>query len=344
MNSESEVMDRGLIITSNADISLYASNHNVESYDATNVLPIEALSKEYIIQTFSGDRQATEFAVVATKNNTTIKITPSDSIKLGDSFSTDSFTVILNEGQAYQVRGFRPQDDLSGTIICANQEIAVFNGGQSAKIPLDYGTDDHIVEQSLPTYMWGKEFVVTGSAIQDVNVVKVTAMYDGTKIYIDNVIDTILNKAESYEFALYKSTMDPDDIIPEDVSSHLYAIADAIYLNSSYPIMCFLYHSTQDANSMKGEYRRFGDPSMIFIPPLEQSIDEISFLTYNINKATTYHYVNIITKTSNVNEVELDNGKIASQFVIVPGNTKYSFARIKLGEGSHKIISSGDGF
>ncbi|MBQ8722392.1 MAG: hypothetical protein IJY67_09680, partial [Paludibacteraceae bacterium] len=345
LDTENEVLPRGLKVTSDVPISLYASNHNHESYDATNVLPIEALSTEYIIQTYSFDRQATEFALVATADNTQIIVTPSDYVKIEDTSSINPILITLNKGEAYQIRGFKPENDLSGTIVCANQPIAVFNGGQSAIVPEYAGTDDHLVEQSLPTYMWGKEFIVTNSKVQDFNIVKITAMYDNTKIYINHNQDTVLNKAESYEFALYKSTIDSTDIEIAEDTTMTYIIDDALYINSSYPTLCFSYHTSQDASvDMDKEYRRLSDPSMIFIPPLEQSINEISFLTYNINNTKTHHFVNIVTKTDNIYSVVLDNKNISSDFSVVSCNANYSYARIKIEQGSHKITSKGDGF
>ena len=56
---------RGVHVTSNYPISLYASNYGPSSYDATMVLPTSTLGQEYVIQTFSKDRNATEFAIVA---------------------------------------------------------------------------------------------------------------------------------------------------------------------------------------------------------------------------------------------------------------------------------------
>ena len=343
LENSNTIYDRVLKVTSNTNISLYASNYNNQSYGAFNVLPIEALSKEYIIQTYGSDVEATQFAIIATQDNTIVHITPSDTIKWGDeSFSIDPQVITLNKGQAYQIHANQPHDNLSGTIVCSKKPIAIFNGGQTTQITNDASSQDHIVEQSLPTYMWGKEFIVANSKVQDFNIVKITAMYDNTRIQINNQIDTILNKTESYTFAQYRSEITPNDIYIEDTTVNNYIIADASYIETSYPTTCFLYHSSRDFDTDAKEYKKFGDPSMIFIPPLEQSVNDISFLTYNINKAETYHFVNIITK--NKNSVYLDGVKInSSEFTNIP-NSNYYYARIEINEGSHKLTSGGDGF
>ena len=125
LSAEDTVMQRGLIVTSDsANISLYASNYGPESYGATNVLPIAALSKEYVIQSYFSDRYATEFAIVATQDGTKISITPSnDNIKKKDgSHYTEPFVKELNKGEAYLFRGETDNDykDISGTVICSN--------------------------------------------------------------------------------------------------------------------------------------------------------------------------------------------------------------------------------
>ena len=71
---ESDDRFRGIHITSDANISVYITNHKQGFFDGTNVLPTPALLKEYVIQTYMADIDATEFAIVATKNNQRVDI------------------------------------------------------------------------------------------------------------------------------------------------------------------------------------------------------------------------------------------------------------------------------
>lgn len=70
------VESKGVHVVSNKPISLYAVSQNpvVGSQDGTNVYPTKALGKGYIIQTYGSDKWSTEFALVATENNTTTYI------------------------------------------------------------------------------------------------------------------------------------------------------------------------------------------------------------------------------------------------------------------------------
>ena len=246
LENSNKKYDRVLRVTSDVPISLYASNYNNQSYGAFNVLPVEALSKEYVIQTYKSDTEENQFAIIATQDNTTIRITPSAPIRWGEESSTvDPQIITLDKGEAYQIFGKGPEDDLSGTIVCSDKSIAVFNGGQSSMSTSTVGTPDNVVEQILPTYMWGKEFIVSQSKIQDFNVVKITAMYDNTKIYINNQEYKTLNKTESYEFVISK----PNISINEDFLENRPEIKkEVVYIKTTWPTNCCLYHTSTVLN------------------------------------------------------------------------------------------------
>lgn len=60
---------RGVIDKKQPPVSLYITNyHSSNGYEATNILPVNALEREYMVQTYHTDDNATEFAVIATQN------------------------------------------------------------------------------------------------------------------------------------------------------------------------------------------------------------------------------------------------------------------------------------
>ena len=81
-----------------------------------------------------------------------------------------------------------------------------------------------------------------------------------------------------------------------------------------------------------------GDPSMLWVNPIEQQIDQVTFATYESlnNKGTTNHYVNIVTE--NKDAMLLDNVSIAADFQQVANSTKYYFARKDLGTAAKTHI------
>lgn len=82
-----------------------------------------------------------------------------------------------------------------------------------------------------------------------------------------------------------------------------------------------------------------GDPSVVWIAPVEQRIDRITFSTFNnqnINIQT--HHVNIIVNTEDVGSVFLDEVQIpSSAFSPVAGNSDFSFTRKDIQHGVHHL-------
>ena len=64
-------LNKGIQVTTSEDtpITLYTSNTNKYSYDASVIYPVKSLYKEYVIQTYPTDDQATEFAIVSAEDN-----------------------------------------------------------------------------------------------------------------------------------------------------------------------------------------------------------------------------------------------------------------------------------
>jgi hypothetical protein len=59
-------------VTTDANVSLYASNFLQASYDNTNVLPANTLRSHYLLQTVDGNEWDNEFCVVAIEDSTVV--------------------------------------------------------------------------------------------------------------------------------------------------------------------------------------------------------------------------------------------------------------------------------
>ena len=79
---------------------------------------------------------------------------------------------------------------------------------------------------------------------------------------------------------------------------------------------------------------------MVWVAPLEQRINEITFSTFNSSNLG-HHYVNVTTPTTSVESVLLDGENAADQFHIVASNPMYSCARIEISNGTHTLNSEG---
>ena len=323
-----QVLNRGLKITTTDTVSVYSANIAIYSFDVSYVMPIEGLADDYIIQTFDqtdiNDEHTSAFLIVATEDGTTVDITPSVKT-LGGKPALQEFSVTLNKGQVYQVRSHHDNGgsrDLSGSRVTARdcKKIAVFNGNTVTRVPVSAGNDaDCIFEQAMPVRSWGKKFVVTSSLDRSKDYVKVTSAADGNEIRRNgNVIQT-LDAGESYTFMLSSS-------------------AKSCYLEATQRCAVYLFNSSSEGSSSNPGN---GAPSMVWIAPIEQRVEQITFSTFNYdhnNVDINNHYVNIIVETQDIGQVYLDNILLlSSQFEAVEGTSRYSFYRKKIDHGVHQL-------
>ena len=334
----------GLLLTSTENVSVNVASRMEFSFDATNVLPISALTGDYMIQDYpacdhedKADQNSATFVVVATQNNTHIRIVPTYKTRNGNAAGS-AFTATLNRGEVYHVITEDTKgSSFTGTRVTADQPIAVFAGDVNTDVPGEASARDLLYEQQMPTAFWGTEFVVTRTMDRDADRVRMTALNDGTEIYINGIKKAIINSGQTYEIELSEGNIDQSALNKMfTMYDELISGADAHYIKTSCPVATYLYIVSQKYKQKDATYDN-GDPSMVWISPLEQKIKEITFGEFATDK-TEDHYVNIITETSNVESMQLfeptDPGKqnklTPSDFQPVLGNPDYSYARIKI--------------
>ena len=323
-----QVLNRGLQVVTNDTVSVFCTNIAHLSFDASYVLPIQSLADDYIIQTYDQSyapgsqyqkvNQTSAFLIVATEDGTTIDITPAAKTLSGHQ-AGQTFTINMDRGQVYQVRSDNAQDnhqrDLSGSRVTSHDSkpFAVFNGNTLTSVPTSGSSFDHIFEQAMPLQSWGKKFVVTSSLEREKDYVKITSAFDNNEIRKNGELIATLGSNESHIFPLENTEK-------------------SCFIECSGPAAVYLYNTTRGGNSI-------GDPSVVWIAPIEQRIDEITFSTFNnenINIDT--HHVNIIVNKSDVGTVLLDGNLIpANQFEDVNGTDSYSFTRQNIAHGVHHL-------
>ncbi len=365
VNSE-QVDTCALHVTATANIALFATNYKKATFDATNVLPTPSLLKDYVIQTYTpsdhgGTAQGTHFAIIATEDNTTVWYTPSvltpkyseyrtylnnkndpfadpeqvkaDSIKWsGFVIGEHTDSVVLQKGQVYYVwtgEGEGEDYDLSGTVIKADKNIAVFQGSPHLNIPYKKKQRDHIFSQAMPTQYWGNTFVLTASASRPADIIRIMALNDETEVRVNG------NLVHTFDFAKEKKHFWEFEI----GTNGTYAKDGSCVVTTSCPCATHLFIVSQEYYS-----KTDGDPAMLWINPIEQQIDQITFATYASSNGTTSHYVNIVTDQPNT--ITLDGSSIGSDFKQVSGSDTYYYAQKSLGSTatSHTLKSDGANF
>jgi hypothetical protein len=321
-NENSDVIEsKGLYITSTDTISLFASNLRDRSFDITNVLPVTTLSDEYIIQTydpalFNGVYYGGEFVIIADEDNTTVDIMPTADA-IGGKSAGVAFSITLDRGKTYQLRASGSAGNFSGTYIKSRdcKKIAVFNGNDIANVPTEEAASDHLFEQAVPVAYWGKAFAITSSMLRKNDRIIITASKDNTGVFLNGSQIATLNARESYE-------------------TELLATDGSCFVETSEPSAVYLYLTGQAHGDLPG------DPSMVWISPVEQKIREVTFGTYNTNEIE-HHYVNVVVATSDKNTVTLDGVNIGSKFSPLQGNAALSFAQLDyITSASHTLRSS----
>ena len=329
---------KGLLVTSTDTISLYIANEAENSYDAANVLPINALGSQYMIQSNKSIYEQSghnlenraSFLIIAIEDDTRVQIIPVCET-WDDHRAGDPYIVTLNTGECYHVLNKNMGNennidgDFSGTWVESLDEkpIAVFNGNCITSIPGGNSSGfDHVFEQAMPVDNWGMRFVVTSTEAPPMfnllnDVVKVTALNDNTTVMRDDELLCQLNAGESFSFDM--------DLVNEKCT----------FLKSDNPIAVYLYN-----HSHRNTTTAYGDPSMVWISPVEQTVYEVTFSTFQAQKVER-HYVNIVCYTDHVAELRYDNSSVSEQFHPVPHATEFSYARFEVTRGAHNIRCPG---
>lgn len=318
----------GLLVESTDTISLYVANEAENSYDAANVLPIEALGVQYMIQSNKSvgeqsshvNENRASFMVIATEDGTQVEIIPT-CLTYDDHEAGTPYYIDLDMGECYHVMnketGAENNDhgDFSGTRVRSvdGKPIAVFNGNCITSIPGNTTSGfDHVFEQAMPVDHWGKQFVVTktkGVESQQYDRIKITASSENTIVQRDGDELCSLEAGESYSFWL---------------------TGDCCYLESNNPVAVFLYNHSHSESTTNPK----GDPSMVWISPVEQNLQEVVFSTFSSGSTNLNHYVNAVCYTDNVSDLLLNNGTIPSNSIkTVPGAPQFSYVSLEVRNG-----------
>ena len=361
----SETVDTcALHVTATANISLFATNYKKATFDATNVLPTASLLDEYYIQTYTPSdhggeavTQGSHFAVIAAEDNTIIDYCPTVDTKVIDEaksayvfsggigmseeqLALAKFQVgdtlhspVLMAGQVWYVwtgKKDKEPGDLSGTYVKARdgKKIAVFQGCPHTNIPYQKKQRDHIFSQAMPTQYWGNTFVLTASASRPADRIRILALNDETEVRIDG------NLVHTFDF-----TQDTKRFWEFEIGTKgTYAQSGSCMVTTSCPCAVHLFIVSQEYYQ-----KTSGDPAMLWINPIEQQIDQVTFATYSSRNGTSAHYVNVVTDQPDL--MTLDDDEVADQFSPVSGSS-YFYARISLGSTatSHTLKSDGSNF
>ena len=349
---EEKVSDKGVHVYSKNGVKMtvYAGNKigndiGSTSFDASHVLPKEALGFEYIVTCNANDIMATEFVIMSTVGGeTNVKITLPDNVKTstGKAGTIDNIK-FTKQNQIYVVRSqtIDPSQqgaellssiDLSGSLICSSQPIAVWSGNQAAYYPSTLsGSTDHAVDQLLPINHWGTEFVVPmlkyDATPFTMAHMLITALEGGTTVTVKHG-----SASETLTFTKAGETQDVKMDGSGTDANNVYVVAST---DSKKKIQVYLHTPTAAANigtDSQGNMLTPGDASMTMIPPTQFMTDTTIFSTYTPPglpaNSEMEHKMVIWTRKSDAGSIRWNGNPIS--FVNMGANGNYQFAVVNI--------------
>ena len=346
---------RALHVTSDKPISLIAANYKDKSFDVAAILPTRALLSEYRIQCYTPHdhehaegkdnkhEQGSHFAIIAADDNVVVDITPSAPTNTGKPAGVTFATDTLKKGQVYYVwTGVDQGGDFTGTSVKARdgKKIAVFNGNSHTNIPT-VRDRDHVYSQAMPINYWGRRFAITSSLTtidnqaagtywERIDKIRIQALVDSTVVKLDgNTIHVFSfedgndeDKKHFFEFDFGAK----DGMTNYDGDGHKWYDGVSHFIETSCPCAVHLFMTSNRYDHKSGKYCN-GDPSEIWVNPIEQKIKELTFGTFETQQVKD-HFINIITTKDNVASVRYDGDDISGLFQDLNGNSEYVFARL----------------
>ncbi|MDR3193942.1 MAG: T9SS type A sorting domain-containing protein [Tannerella sp.] len=263
------VTKKSLHITADRSVSVYALNQYNYTTDATNIIPTVNLGTDYYQLSYIPSGTSSDgYLVLATRDGTKV-------------YDDGKLVANLNQGEV--VGMYYGTVDLTGKHVYTNYPVAYFTATECALIPLNKSACDCLYQQLVPTSSWGKNFMVpvTGRGTERIRVV---ASQDGTSFtykggILRKDIGRGLTKLKAGEFS----------------ELEIYRNEGGCYIESNKPVAIGSYLVGGSHNGA-GD----GDPSLGWIPPIEQAVYNSTIAPFVPFGATALnaHYALIITPTA----------------------------------------------
>lgn len=330
-------------ITSDDEITVYGINEKQYSTDAFMALPIDVLGTEYRTLNYptslpnggggSSGNTPGEFWVVGVADSTNITITPKANTRNGISGGT-LIKQLIYRGDVFLVQG-DPDDntnDLTGSLIEADQPVAVFSGHVRTEMPQGYKNKDlggpstsrdHLVEQLPPVSAWGDSaLIVRYSSASLPDVVRIVSSEDDNIVRINGIVVATLKAGGFYEIK---------------------QLTAPVSIQATSPILVGQYLHTS-VYGTQGTEPAYGDPAYSLVFPVEQFDTNYTFMLAEDNDAFTGNFINIVADPGGIASMMLDGKSITAppfnaSFFPIPGSN-YQYTQIQLAQGAHNIYSN----
>ena len=341
---------KGIYIHSTNPVVAYAEIYGSQVTAASVLFPVNTLGKSYTALNYTqvsnntGSANARSYVfVVATQNNTTVQATLPAGITSESGF-TGSSTKTLNKGDVWLIKASDGTTDLTGTQIksisssgSSCQPIAVFSGTGKISITCDgsSASGDNLFQQCFPSVAWGRKYVSAPTAgtgyNNDIYRVMINPDYASTVVTVNGV--TLPNSLPIPGITNASTTSPSTSITLVNNLYYEFKSSVPVVINSTSPVMVAQYitNASKCTNSYTGTG---GDPDMIYLSAVEQTIDKIIVSPIQTQNSNATNYINVVIKTVDVPNFTIkdqNNAAVTATFVPIDGT--YSYAQILVAAG-----------
>lgn len=347
LQNELVYVNKGIYIHSTSPIVAYAQIWGSQVTSTTILFPVKTLGRSYTslnytqISNTSGMRSY--FFVVATENGTTVEVNPSANTSAGLVAGTWA-SRSLNKGDVWLIKGGGDATDLTGTRIRSVSSgsnsckpIAVFSGSQKISITCTNTptSGDNLFQQCFPVAAWGKTYVSAPTAGLNYsnNVYRVMINPDSTSTVVKLNGVTLPGSVPGISPTL--ATLTPGaPITMSNGRYYEFVSSTPVKIESTIPVMVSQYitNNSKCGNSFSGT----GDPDMIYLSPVEQTIDSIIVSPVPSTNNNAFNYLNVYMKTVDVPNFTIRNQlnvTVPVSFTPMAIDPTFSYAQVALTNG-----------
>ena len=296
-----EVLNKGLLLESTADVSAYYEVGQTLNPDIFALKGDNALGTSFHLpfQTFANNSYGASpsgFDVVATEENTTLTITPTQDL-IGHPAGIPFQVVLPQAGSTYSARATSTAAAAHpvGTVVTSDKSVAVTMHDDSANSPIFGGCADILGDQLVPDNVLGTEYIAVSGYLSQPDRLQILAIENNTTVMVDGAFVATLQAGDAHQ--------------------HLLNTPSA-FIESSSPVA--VWQSTgfgcEFGGALLPSVKCTGSNSTVFV-----------------RSTTEVMRFNVIVPAGGEDDF-LFNGNpgivTASMFAMVPGNTDWMFAQV----------------
>jgi hypothetical protein len=313
------VATHSIQIVSDQPVSVYGLNYNQFASAAFTAYPDTLLGTNYCLmaRASSDPDGASELAIVATEDNTTVTISPSPTANLDNHASP--YSTNLSQGETYQINSEMDTDDyytndVTGTWVTSDKPIGVYAGASVAFVPDNsYDWANPLVQEQMPVDSWGKQALAMGFAGRmNGDSYRVLAAADNTIVFTNGMV---AGTNQTGQFL---------DLI----------IDGPVQFQASQPIQVAHF---ANGSTFSGEP---GDPCEILLPPAGHYLETNIVFTPTNTPGFDENYLNLIVTQSAIANTLLNGSLLAATNFVPIATSGYYGAQIPVEPGTNTVNSS----